>query len=93
MSASLWRYTSACDAQACPGDCDVCSYEPDDTEIIHCRECRFAKPKSVKIGEPTRWTCRKYDDTRFGGEFCSRGEARAYTLDAGETYSAGAGEG
>lgn len=76
MSGSLWRYTPACDGHACPGECDLCSFEPGEPEIVHCRECRFAKPKSVKIGEPTEWTCTKYNAVRYGGEFCSRGEAR-----------------
>lgn len=34
MSVSLWRWTPACDGIACPGDCDLCSYEgEDDGEI------------------------------------------------------------
>lgn len=30
MSVSKWRYTSACDGQPCPGDCDMCDRETDE---------------------------------------------------------------
>lgn len=30
MSVSKWRYTSTCDGQPCPGDCDMCDRETDE---------------------------------------------------------------
>lgn len=30
MSCSLWRWTEACDHRPCPGDCDLCGYDPED---------------------------------------------------------------
>lgn len=30
MSVSKWRWTEACDGRPCPGDCDHCSFDPDD---------------------------------------------------------------
>ena len=30
MSCSLWRWTPSCDHDACPGDCDLCSFEPEE---------------------------------------------------------------
>ena len=30
MSVSKWRYTEACDGRPCVGDCDLCSFDPDD---------------------------------------------------------------
>lgn len=30
MSVSKWRYTSTCDGQPCPGDCDMCDREADE---------------------------------------------------------------
>lgn len=32
MSCSLWRWTEACDGQPCPGDCDICDYDPEEEE-------------------------------------------------------------
>ena len=32
MSCSKWRYIEACDGRPCPGDCDLCDYDPEDTE-------------------------------------------------------------
>ena len=34
MSVSRWRYTEACDdhMDECPGDCDLCSFEPEEDE-------------------------------------------------------------
>lgn len=34
MSADLWRYTEKCDGRPCPGDCDLCSYDPEDDDTI-----------------------------------------------------------
>ena len=30
MSVSKWRYTEACDGRPCVGDCDYCSFDPED---------------------------------------------------------------
>lgn len=32
MSVSLWRWTEACDARSCPGDCDECGFDPQEEE-------------------------------------------------------------
>lgn len=32
MSVSKWRYTEECDGDYCPGDCDLCDKEPEESE-------------------------------------------------------------
>lgn len=32
MSVDLWRWTPRCDGRPCVGDCDFCSYEPEEEE-------------------------------------------------------------
>lgn len=32
MSVSKWRYTEACDGRPCCGDCDHCSFNPEEPE-------------------------------------------------------------
>ena len=32
MSCSKWRWTPACDHEACPGDCDFCGFDPEEDE-------------------------------------------------------------
>ena len=34
MSVSKWRYTEACDGDYCPGDCDLCDKEPEESEDL-----------------------------------------------------------
>lgn len=33
MSVSKWRYTEACDGRPCVGDCDFCSFDPEEPEL------------------------------------------------------------
>lgn len=33
MSCSLWRYTEQCEGRPCPGDCDLCDFDPDEYTI------------------------------------------------------------
>lgn len=33
MSVSLWRYTEQCEGRPCPGDCDECSFDPDEYTV------------------------------------------------------------
>ena len=33
MSVSKWRYTEACDGMPCVGDCDFCSFDPEEPEL------------------------------------------------------------
>ena len=33
MSCSLYRYTELCENKECPGDCDLCSFYPEDEEV------------------------------------------------------------
>lgn len=32
MSVSLYRWTEACEGRPCPGDCDLCAWEPETDE-------------------------------------------------------------
>ena len=32
MSVSKWRWTEACNGIPCPGDCDLCDFDPEDTD-------------------------------------------------------------
>jgi len=39
MSCSLWRWTEECDTHDCVGDCDLCSYNNEDEELLPCPFC------------------------------------------------------
>ena len=32
MSCSLYRYSEKCDGRPCVGDCDLCDFDPEETE-------------------------------------------------------------
>lgn len=32
MSVSLWRWSEECDGRACPGDCDGCTENAEDSD-------------------------------------------------------------
>ena len=34
MSCDKWRWTEECDHRVCPGDCDLCDYDDEDTYTI-----------------------------------------------------------
>lgn len=42
MSCSKWRYTEQCEGRPCPGDCDLCDFDPDEVIIT---------PPTVDYGE------------------------------------------
>ena len=46
MSVSLWRWTEACEGQPCPGDCNLCFWEPEMDEEV---ESRGAGGDKMKI--------------------------------------------
>ena len=51
MSVSKWRYTEACDGMPCPGDCDHCSFDPEEPLTGLGREIPKEELHTVSIDE------------------------------------------
>lgn len=58
MSCSKWRWTEACDGIPCPGDCDLCDYDPEDMDpgINYTTTCCEDRIQA----QPFRWE--EFDD-------------------------------
>lgn len=51
MSVSKWRYTEACDGMPCVGDCDFCSFDPEEPLTGLGREIPKDELHTVSIDE------------------------------------------
>lgn len=51
MSCSKWRYTEACDGRPCVGDCDFCSFDPEEPLTGLGREIPKEELHTVSIDE------------------------------------------
>ena len=59
MSVSKYRWTEACEGQPCPGDCDLCSKEPEaKNDDLISRQAAIDFIDAGRLGNPNeaRWS-------------------------------------
>lgn len=68
MSGSLWRWTEECDYRPCPGECDFCSFEPEEDEEEEKKEP--TKEELLQKIKEAEQVYRSYDRAaNYGGNY------------------------